>query len=79
MACMASRIDQFIAGENWFDRWFDLCGTDISGQIGGVSTKIWIPLCIDGICEQWWRARGCCGKQDVGGGISLWIVARLVW
>jgi hypothetical protein len=71
MACMASRIDKFIAGENWFV----LCGTDISGQIGGVSTKIWIPLCIDGICEQWWRARGC--GESVG--ISLWIVARLAW
>ena len=71
MACMASRIDQFIAGENWFV----LCGTDILGRIGVVGTKIWIPLYIDGICEQWWRTWGC-GKQDLGGGISLQIVGN---
>jgi hypothetical protein len=74
VSVVASRIDNFVIGENGFA----LCGRGIRGRIRVVSQWIWVPLHINGICEQWRRARGC-GEPDEGSRSFLRIVARPSW
>ena len=74
VSTMASRMDHFVGDENWFV----LCGTDFRGRVSVVSQWIWIPLHINGICEQWRQARGC-GEPNEGSRSFLRIVTRPVW
>jgi hypothetical protein len=47
--------------------WLVVRGAGGGGRIGVVVKTIWIALCINGICEQWWRASegmGRAGREE---------------